>query len=130
LLSAARGPAPALRHSPSAHFIPGEPLHITFAVERATSLASARLLYRHVDQAEEYQSIDLTEQSGELRAAIPAAYTASNYPLQYFLELQVGHDRAHRYPGFVSEVGNQPYFVVYSAGERRFAPAGAPAPRT
>src|SRR6185437_14154141 len=115
LLSDARGPEPTLRHSAPAHFVPGKPLHIGFGVDGNTVVASARLLYRHVDQAEEYRSLALTEQQGELQAVIPAAYTASKYPLQYFLELHVGQGRAHRYPGFTSEIGNQPYFVVYPA---------------
>ncbi|HVS77329.1 MAG TPA: hypothetical protein VHE11_10360, partial [Steroidobacteraceae bacterium] len=49
---------------------------------------------------------------GELRAVIPASYTASDYPLQYFFELRAGRNRAHRFPGFASDSGGQPYFLV------------------
>jgi hypothetical protein len=114
LLSAETGPTPALRHSPPRSFIPGKPLRIAIAVDHGTPLPSARLFYRHVDQAEEYSSAELTRQEGELRAVIPGSYTASDYPLQYFFELR-GRDAARRFPGFSSDLGNQPYFVVLAS---------------
>jgi hypothetical protein len=111
LLSADTGPMPALRHPLPRSFTPGEPLHIAIAVDRDTSLPPVRLFYRHVNQAEEYRSVELTRQEGELRAVIPGAYTASDYTLQYFFELR-GKGTARRFPGFTSDLGNQPYFVV------------------
>ena len=78
-----------------------------------------RLFYRHVNQAAEYRIVELLPQEGELRALIPGAYTRSDYALQYFFEVDDGPDRAHRFPGFDSNLGNQPYFVVLAAGARR-----------
>jgi len=112
LLSADRSPVPAPRHSPPAHFTPGQPLALAIAVDRNTPVVTARLFYRHVNQAEEYGCVELTQHEGELQAVIPAAYTASDYSLQYFFELRETDDRAHRFPGFTSDLGNQPYFVV------------------
>lgn len=112
LLSDHAGPAPKLRHSPPEHFTPGKPLRIAIVVEGNTPLVPVRLFYRHVNQAEEYDSVGLSQQGAELRADIPAAYTASEYPLQYFFELRAGGARALRFPGFTSALGNQPYFVV------------------
>jgi hypothetical protein len=42
------------------------------------------------------------------RAVIPAAYTQSPFPLQYYFEL----DSSAVYPGFNETLSNQPYFVV------------------
>ena len=106
---------PALRHSPPQSFTPGEPLPIAIAADRDTSPLTARLFYRHLNQAEQYGSVELTQQQGELRAVIPGAYTASDYPLQYFFELR-GKGSARRFPGFTSDLGNQPYFVVRASG--------------
>ena len=117
LLSERAGPAPALRHSPPERFIPGKPLPIALAGERDTALVPARLFYRHVNQAEEYSSVELTPQDGELRAVIPAAYTATEYSLQYFFELSADGRRARRFPGFRSDAGGQPYFVVRALRE-------------
>jgi hypothetical protein len=114
--------APPPRHTPPEHFTPGQPLHIAILVGRDAPPAPARLFYRHVNQAEEYESVDLTPQDGELRALIPAAYTASEYPLQYFFELR-GRGRARRFPGLTSELGNQPYFVIHARNAATFAMA-------
>jgi hypothetical protein len=115
LLRDARGPLPALRHAPPERFTPGEPLPIALALPDDPRPAPVRLFYRHVNQAEEYRAVDLTEHEGELRAVIPGAYTASPYSLQYFFELRAGRSRAQRFPGFASDLGNPPYFVVHAA---------------
>ena len=112
LLQAERGPAPRLRHSPPERFTPGEAVRIVAGVDRDTPLVAARLFYRHVDQAEEYSSVELTRRESELSADIPAAYTGSDYPLQYFFELHSQGGGAWRFPGLTSDLGNQPYFVV------------------
>lgn len=98
--------------TPPGSFQPGKPLRIAIRADRNTPLVPARLLYRHVDQAEEYRSVQLTARGGELQAVIPGAYTASQYALQYFFELRDGRQMAHRFPAFTSDLGNQPYFVV------------------
>jgi hypothetical protein len=47
------------------------------------------------------------------RAAIPADYTQSPYPLQYYFEVFEAGGAA-LYPGFSPDLSNQPYFVVSS----------------
>jgi hypothetical protein len=115
LLSDARDASLMPRHRPPDQFVPGEPLTLTAVLDRSATLSSARLLYRQVNQAEEYQAADLIKSGAEHRAVIPATYTDSPYPLQYFFELVYEQGRARRYPGFASEQGNQPYFVVRAA---------------
>jgi len=46
------------------------------------------------------------------RAIIPADYTNSQYPLQYYFELKETPAKAWLYPGFSADLTNQPYFVV------------------
>jgi hypothetical protein len=112
LLSADRAPAPTLRHVAPQHFIPGRPLVLSIAADRDTRVLAGRLFYRHVDQAQEYRSAELTQHGGELQAVVPGDYTGSDYPLQYFFELSDGRGRPYRFPGFTSDLGNQPYYVV------------------
>jgi hypothetical protein len=112
LLRGDRGAPPPIRHSPPERFTPGEPLRIAITLPGDAPPAAVRLFYRHVNQAEEYRSLDLTAHDGQLRALIPAAYTASEYSLQYFFELRDGRNRPQRFPGFNSDLANQPYFVV------------------
>ena len=98
------------RHTPPAHFRPSQPLDLEIAVER--KLVSARLYYRHVNQAERYQVSEMQAAGSRYRATIPAAYTGSPFPLVYYFELREAPDKAWLYPGFALDLSNQPYFVV------------------
>ena len=100
------------QHTPPAVFHPGQPLEIEFALEKAPKLVSARMYYRHVNQAERFASAEMQARDNRYRAAIPAGYTQSLYPLQYYFELKTAPDQAWLFPGFAANLSNQPYFVV------------------
>ena len=100
------------RHTPAEKFRPGQPLRIELAVEKPVTV---RLYYRHVNQAERWESVEMQAQAGRYRATLVGSYTDSNYPLQYYFELKQGPDIACLYPGFVADLTNQPYFVVRRA---------------
>ena len=103
----------ACRHIPPAQFRVGQPLVIELAVAQASP--AARLFYRHVNQAERYQTTEMQVEGGRYRATIPAAYLQGGYPLQYYFELRQGPEAAWLYPGFGADLANQPYFVVPQA---------------
>lgn len=105
-------PAPVCRHTVPAGFVPGDDLDLTLAVQAPASPSSVHVHYRHVNQAERYQRVEMRPQSGTHRATIPAAYTDSRFPLQYYFELRKGLDRAWLHPGFVPDLTNMPYFIV------------------
>jgi hypothetical protein len=48
------------------------------------------------------------------RGAIPASYTESPYPLQYYFELRDANG-ATLYPALSAGLSNQPYFVLRRA---------------
>jgi hypothetical protein len=72
----------------------------------------ARLFYRHVNQAERYEVVEMEPRGAAFRATIPAAYTAAPYALQYYFEFAETPEKAWLYPGFSADLGNQPYFVL------------------
>lgn len=77
------------------------------------SPVSARLCYRHVNQGERWVKMDMElGHGGSLIAAIPGEYTRSEYPLQYYFELQAEGGPAWLYPVFNSTLSNQPYFAI------------------
>jgi hypothetical protein len=98
------------RHQPPARFRPKEALPVEIAVAR--KVASVRMYYRHVTQAERFESIEMQAQAGTYRASIPATYTDSPYPLQYYFEVKESPEKVWLYPGFAADLSNQPYFVV------------------
>ena len=98
------------RHQPPAFFKRGQPVEIAIACEG--SPAEVLLRFRHVDQAERYEHLQMTAAAGSYTATVPAAYTNSAYPLEYFFEVKTGATQVSLYPGFNPELNNQPYFVV------------------
>ena len=102
-------PSAAMRHRVPDR-LPAQPaagLELTGPV-----LASARLHYRHVNQAERWQSAVMDRKGIAYVAVIPAEYTGSPYPLQYYFELKSAPDRAWLYPGFPADLAGPPYYVV------------------
>jgi hypothetical protein len=100
-----------LRHQAAAKFQPGQPVSLRIEVEKP-AVASVRLHYRHVNQAERYQTAEMERRGGAFVAQIPGAYTGSQYPLQYYFELRGPGSEASLYPGFDAALAGQPYFVV------------------
>jgi hypothetical protein len=105
------------RHTPSANFHPGAPLAIELAVANAAPPSlTARLQYRHVNQAELWVAAPMQFQSGHYVATIPADYTQSPYPLQYYFELHSTTEGASLFPGLSApSLSNRPYYVVRQA---------------
>jgi hypothetical protein len=98
------------RHVQPSGFSAGNPLEIEISFDKAPE--SARLYYRHVNQAERFETIEMKLSGNTFKATIPARYTDSPFSLQYYAELKNGPDNAWLYPGFAKDLCNQPYFVV------------------
>jgi hypothetical protein len=106
-------PKVAAQHNPPMHCRPGQPLDLELALP--SSSASIRLHYRHVNQGERFQTALMQAEGNRFRATIPAAYTSSPYPLQYYFEIRQDTRKASLFPGFGPELMKQPYFVVRRA---------------
>ena len=98
-----------MRHRAPDRFRRRQPLELALA---GPVLASVRLHYRHVNQAERWQSVFMDRKGSAYVAAIPSAYTDSPYPLQYYFELKSAPDRAWLHPGFAADLAGQPYYVI------------------
>ena len=97
-------------HHPPATFRPGQPLTIELQLEKPAE--SVQLYYRHVNQAERYQTIAMEGTERKRKATIPSAYTDSAYPLEYYFEVGVSPAVKVLYPGLSATLTQQPYFVV------------------
>jgi hypothetical protein len=75
-------------------------------------VTEAVLWYRHVNHGERWLSMPMHGAGGEYAAAIPAAYTDSPYPLQYYFELRTAR-AATLHPALNATLSNQPYYAVY-----------------
>lgn len=108
-LSAYERPSVACRHVAPDSFHPGAALPLSL---KAGQGVSARLFYRHVNHAERWRSAPMQRTGGDFAAAIPADYTNSPFPLQYYFELS-HPDAAWLYPAFNATFSNQPYYAVW-----------------
>jgi len=113
VLTPAPPPAMPIEHTPPASFRPGRPLPIEAGAPREA--ASIILQYRRLNQAERYRSRPMERESAAWRAEVPAEYTDSAYPLQYYFEARSGAG-VTLWPGFKSDFLGQPYFVVQPQG--------------
>jgi len=117
--------APAVRpsfkitHEAPASFRPGQPIPLALTVgapAQGSGTVAVIMHYRHVNQAERWQQAAASADGGNThKAELDGAYTQTVYPLQYYFELRVGDEKATLYPGFNSELNNQPYFVVQAS---------------
>lgn len=94
-------------HTPPAKLQPGNDLEIGISVKATAVL----LHYRHVDQAERYQTAEMKKGGDRYLAAIPAAYTNSQYPIAYYFEIK-NVENSWLFPGFSAQLTGTPYFVV------------------
>jgi hypothetical protein len=100
------------QHAPPARFRRGDPITLIVAVDASHQIKAATLHYRRVNQAERFQSVLMESEANRFRAQIPATYTESPYPLQYYFELRSSPRSVSLYPGFTPDLTNQPYFLV------------------
>lgn len=107
-------PVLALQHTPKDRFHPGQPLVVTLDCG-AAALHGVRLHYRHVNQAEGWQSVELVRTGTSFQGEIPATYTARRYALQYYFEIAAGPAEATLFPTLAADLANVPYYVLRRA---------------
>jgi hypothetical protein len=102
-------------HTPPASFHPGQPLPLSFLVSPVADQqapTAVHLYYRHVNQGERWLSVQMQPSHNGYGAVIPADYTNSVFPLQYYFAFQRGTDAAWLYPAFNATLSNQPYYAI------------------
>ena len=110
VLAPAERPRPAVRHTPPPSFDRAQPLALEVEV---SGVEAVRLRYRHTNQAEPWPTVPMVREGGGWRAVVPAGYTDSVFPLQYYFELVLAAPATVVLcPGFDATWSNTPYWVV------------------
>ena len=99
-------------HLPPPPFRRGQLLTI---LAHAPQAAAVRLRYRHVNQAELWQTLEMQRRRGDYWVEMPAAYTDSPFPLQYYFQIRDAAGATRLQPGLQPGWFSQPYFVVRQA---------------
>ena len=113
LSGSAQREALAYRVTPLTQFVRGEPMEIDLTFD--VPVTSVNLYYRHLNQAERFRVAVMNGRERHYKATIPATYTDSAYPLQYYFEAGTGSGKKLMCPGFSKELTNQPYIVIRPA---------------
>ncbi|MGF1636910.1 MAG: hypothetical protein ACFCUU_07540, partial [Cyclobacteriaceae bacterium] len=98
-------------HKPSKNFIPGKTLHVNLKV--IGNPRNISMYYRHVNQSQFWQAIELNGSSGNYEGEIPANFTSNRFPLQYYFEIETDTDRATLFPTLGKSLTEVPYYVVH-----------------
>jgi DNA-binding CsgD family transcriptional regulator len=100
-----------VRHEPAAVFQRGQSLAVSVQVS-PPGISGVNLRYRRVNQAEHWQSVEMSPAGGAYQAVIPAQYTDSPFPLQYHFQIHADGRPSSLHPGLQPGWKGQPYFVV------------------
>jgi len=111
LTEASLRPTVAAEHTSPGTFHPGSDLHLT--ITTPAIVTESILWYRHVNHGERWLSAPMQKTGNVHSASVPASYTDSLYPLQYYFELQT-MDAATLHPPFNPTLSNQPYYAIMS----------------
>ena len=76
------------------------------AADSGYRLKSARLHYRRVNQADEYQVVEMTGGEDRLQAIIPGSYTNTPYPSMYYFQLHDPRGGVWPLPGLRDDLAN------------------------
>jgi hypothetical protein len=108
-------PAATPAHVPPDRFRRGEAVSLALAFTQDQAQASVTLHYRRVNQVEAWHSAAMQLTDGTWGGEIPAGYTDSAFPLQYYFEPATAGGQAWIHPGLGSALSRQPYYVLRQA---------------
>ncbi len=101
-----------VEHRVPTSFRPGNDLHLMFTT--SATVTQSIVWYRHVNQGERWNSAPMQKTRNSHSAVVPANYTNSPYPMQYYFELHA-KDAATLHPSFHPGLNNQPYYAITAA---------------
>ncbi len=106
----AKRPVAAMQ-PPAGPAIAGQDFVVRAHVTAANGVKWIRLRYRHVNQHDDFESVDMTRDSktGEYTASIPGAFITQQWDLMYYVEIVDNKGLGRIYPDLAVET---PYVVV------------------
>lgn len=96
-------------HQPAAS-LTGHPLKIRISLTGEKQ--KVKLFYRHVNQAEQWQSLVLEQTGNNFEGVIPGEYCQKRFSIQYYFEIHTDNHSVARHPELSDDLDNVPYFVV------------------
>jgi hypothetical protein len=111
ILQPAARPSLQITHKPQEKLDRGKGLTIEMECNLPAG-ATATLHYRHTHQAEPWQTMAMETAGPALRATVPASYTDTPFPIQYYLTVKTAEGAVALFPGLGDSLTTQPYVMV------------------
>lgn len=104
-------PLVEVNHVPNENFEAGKALLIGLKIKGKPQ--KVIMYFRHINQAEKWKSVELRSNNQEYEGEIPAEFTSSRFPLQYYFEIKTSPTRATLFPALGKDFNEVPYYVVH-----------------
>jgi hypothetical protein len=112
VVEVSRGVRPSFAHTEPEPFSRGEDQTIRLASSDASFDATVVLHYRHLNQGEDFETVEMRRNGATFEATVPGAYTDSDFALVYYFTVHAAGGDAWILPGLDESLANQPYHLL------------------
>ena len=70
------------------------------------------LHYRHLNQGEDFETVETSRNGATFEATVPGSYTDSDFALVYYFTVHASGGDAWILPGLEESLASQPYHVL------------------
>lgn len=109
-LANVRRPEVEVIHKSQANFEADKPHPIEIRI--ANKCKRVNLYYRQVNQSKRWQMSELKIVGDSFKGEIPAKYTKTRFPLQYYFKIEMDSNETALFPALNKSLSNVPYFVL------------------
>ena len=101
----------SFEHIPPCSFVKGAPIAVAMKMPAAKGKL-VKLHYRHVNQSEKFNSLEMIADGDSFEAVIPEEFTNTSWPVMYFFEVIEKTGTASFLPCINETMDNVPYYVI------------------
>ncbi|WP_020577999.1 hypothetical protein [Actinopolymorpha alba] len=107
-----RSARPAFDHAQPGPFVRGDEVPIELVPAEPAFEGKVVLHYRHLNQGEDFETVEVSRNDAGYEVTIPASYTDSAYALMYYFTVHDPAGDAWILPGLDESLANQPYHLL------------------
>ncbi|GAA5032571.1 hypothetical protein [Actinopolymorpha pittospori] len=107
-----RGARPSFEHTVPEPFSRGDDQTITLETSDPAFDGTVVLHYRHLNQGEDFETVETSRNGATFEATVPGSYTDSDFALVYYFTVHASGGDAWILPGLEKSLASQPYHVL------------------
>ena len=107
-----RSARPSFEHTVPEPFSRGDDQTIALASSDTAFDGTVVLHYRHLNQGEDFETVETSRNGASFEATVPGSYTDSDFALVYYFTVHASGGDAWILPGLEESLASQPYHVL------------------